>query len=438
MGIDLSIDKKYIFYILYGFLSCMPLISFKGYTVFIWMSGVFILINVVEGIMKNDFGKYHSYCNWYLLIVVSSTFSVFVCLTSTIADKWKINQFKNLILVIIYYVIFVIFASDTTFQKAKFFLKGLYYSAIFQVLWGGLQLLFYKNGLLLNDIVFINILHMASESVTQIKDTGIALSGLCWNAANMAALTVFGYIYSRKIYVKLIFVVFSVICGNRTVLIGMAMAVILDVLWNFLIDNLKMKYQWLVVIMIFGIVAIVTIFLSEGIRNTLLGKINDIFSIFSLTTLKTQGSASIHSRYLTSVPQLLKRSSIWHCLFGYGLGNSGYPFTEYLGQWDWLNLDAWVVECQHIDWLWSTGIVGFLLNISWLIYYMYKGGKSGYGKKMMLFLAIILVQGFFYNIIFNWCIIAIMCIIVVFENKRSLYGRKSFLYYNVSKKDKCL
>nr|WP_288810394.1 hypothetical protein [uncultured Anaerostipes sp.] len=423
-------EKQYIFYILFGFFSCMPLISIKGYTIFIWLSGVFIIISIIEGIMKDDFGKYRSYCNWYLVIVIFSIISAVICLTSSMVEKWKVNQLKNMALVIIYYLIFIIFASDNTSKKAIYFLKGLYYSAIFQVLWGIMQLLFYKKGLLLNDIVFIDILHMANESVTQIKDTGIALSGLCWNAANMAALTVFGYIYTKKNYIKIMFVIFSIICGNRTVLIGVVIAVMLEILWNFLIDNLKIRYGWLVTLTIFGFLVAMFIVFNSDIRNALLNKAQSIVNIFSLSTIKTQGSASIHSRYLTSVPQLLKRSLIEHCLFGYGLGNSGYPFTEYLGQWNWLDLDAWVVECQHIDWLWSTGIVGFVLNLSWLVFYMYKGGKSGYGKKMMLFLAVVLIQGFFYNIIFNWCLIAIMCIIVVFENKRQLYQPQSSAYRN--------
>ena len=228
MNTNLNVnEKKYIFYILFGFFSCMPLISIKGYTIFIWLSGVFIIMSIIEGIMKDDFGKYRSYCNWYLLIVIFSIISAVICLTSSMVEKWKVNQLKNLVLVIIYYLIFVIFASDNTSKKAIYFLKGLYYSAIFQVLWGGMQLLFYKKGLLLNDIVFIDILHMANESVTQIKDTGIALSGLCWNAANMAALTVFGYIYTKKNYIKIMFIIFSIICGNRTVLIGILIAVIL-------------------------------------------------------------------------------------------------------------------------------------------------------------------------------------------------------------------
>lgn len=423
-------EKQYIFYILFGFFSCMPLISIKGYTIFIWLSGVFIIMSIIEGIMKDDFGKYRSYCNWYLVIVIFSIISAVICLTSSMVEKWKVNQLKNMVLVIIYYLIFIMFASDSTSKKAIYFLKGLYYSAIFQVLWGIMQLLFYKKGLLLNDIVFIDILHMANESVTQIKDTGIALSGLCWNAANMAALTVFGYIYTKKNYIKILFVIFSIICGNRTVLIGIVIAVMLEILWNFLIDNLKIRYGWLVTLTIFGFLVAIFIVFNSDIRNALLNKAQSIVNIFSLSTIKTQGSASIHSRYLTSVLQLLKRSSIEHCLFGYGLGNSGYPFTEYLGQWNWLDLDAWVVECQHIDWLWSTGIVGFVLNLSWLVFYMYKGGKSGYGKKMMLFLAVVLIQGFFYNIIFNWCLIAIMCIIVVFENKGQLYQPQSSAYRN--------
>lgn len=431
MNTNLNVnEKKYIFYILFGFFSCMPLISIKGYTIFIWLSGVFIIMSIIEGIMKDDFGKYRSYCNWYLLIVIFSIISAVICLTSSMVEKWKVNQLKNLVLVIIYYLIFVIFASDNTSKKAIYFLKGLYYSAIFQVLWGGMQLLFYKKGLLLNDIVFIDILHMANESVTQIKDTGIALSGLCWNAANMAALTVLGYIYTKKNYIKIMFIIFSIICGNRTVLIGIVIAVMLEILWNFLIDNLKIRYEWLVTLTVFGLLVAIFMVFNSDIRNALLNKAQSIVNIFSLSTIKTQGSASIHSRYLTSVPQLLKRSSIEHCLFGYGLGNSGYPFTEYLGQWNWLDLDAWVVECQHIDWLWSTGIVGFVLNLSWLVFYMYKGGKSGHGKKMMLFLAVVLIQGFFYNIIFNWCLIAIMCIIVVFENKRQLYQPLSSAYTN--------
>lgn len=413
-------DKKNILILLYGFFSCMPLISFLGYTIFIWMCLVVLLSWGIEIYLNNSKIIYQRYCNWYLVIAIFSCISAVLCLNSSMGQIWKNGQLKNLALIVVYTLIFIMFATDKNITKAESFLKGLYYSALFQIFWGFLQLIFYKKGVLINDIIFVKILHMSTESVTQLKATGIALSGFCWNAANMAPLIAFAYVYTRKLSVKLVVILFSILCGNRTALIGIAFAVCLELLWRFIMSKLSMQYRYLVLMGVIIVIALLALICSTSLRNDVLNKMDKIFSIFSLSTLSTEGSASIHTRYLTSIPEIMGRSKIMHILFGYGLGNSGYPFTTFLGQWSWLDIGAWVVECEYVNWIWSTGIFGFLLMLSWILYYIYKMLKDGRYNRYLLFLLIILAQGFFYNIIFNWCLITIMCIIVVFENKRRI------------------
>ena len=147
--------------------------------------------------------------------------------------------------------------------------------------------------------------------------------------------------------------------------------------------------------------------------------------IFGL--VNDHGSGDAHRRYYTEYFNVLDNSSIPQILFGYGIGCSGYPFTEMFGQYG--NHASWAVESDIMNILLSRGIFGFVLYYGMLIFIAIKGFKISY--KYLCTTIILIIGGITYNIQFDWLflinILMLYCVnngINWFDsNKSTLKGR---------------
>ena len=396
-----------------GFVGTAPILQIKGVTLFTFLTFIVAIFSGVEAI-KRDRLSFNKECIFYFLIFISSCISVIVCFNSDIPYFWKDVQFKHLIWIVLFLFIFIIYASQKKYYLVNYYLKGIYIASIVQTAWGCLQfIVYYLNGKLLNDIVFIDLLGMV-EQASQVKEGGVTLTGLCWNAGNIAPLIIFGYAFTNKFYLKCLFVGFSFLSGGRTLLIGMAICVFVDMLHSYKKLGIYVKRNIAVVIItaIAGVMAVV-IFKKDIIISI----VDKMFSLLdSFTVLQTQSSARVHIRYWTSIPYITMNNPILTNLFGFGLNCSGYAQVLYFNQYA-DSLYAWVLECDYVNILWNTGYVGFILNYIWIGKNVIKAVKIDY--KYTIFFAGILISGITYNVMFNWCWLAIIfCFILVVKKEK--------------------
>ena len=213
------------------------------------------------------------------------------------------------------------------------------------------------------------------------------LVGVCWHVGNMTPLVTFGYIFASNIYMKGLFVLYAFICNSRTTLIGIVCCIGLEIICYFRLKENRIKRVYVGI----GIIGLV------GTVIVLYDKVVVFAEKITMILNNADGSALTHLRYWTSVPRMVNHFDIVNVIFGFGLENSGYPFatiySQYVGS-------AWVVECDYINQLWSTGVLGCLLAYGWYIYMFGVVKKRSY--KCTIFILALLVEGITYNVMFKW------------------------------------
>jgi hypothetical protein len=346
-----------------------------------------------------------------MIMIILSVISAVLCLSGSLPAIWKNQQVKGLVWNFLYLIVLIHFMNSRN-DLAHTFIRGVYISSIVHMVWGLLQFIFYNaSGIKLNDIVFVNILHMSANTVTQIKDGSIALSGLCWNAGNIAPLLILGFAMSTSIPLKAAFVLCTFLSGSRATVLGMVTYVII----SYILKPRKSKVSkraWTVVL---GIIIVgLPVLIATGKMTSITSAIQKTISFFSRETLTRQASAIIHLRYLTSLFDVARFAGPVKILFGYGIGCSGYPFTALYQQYNTAGFGAWVVECDVINQLWSTGLLALVIRYIWYIKYARKAFIID--KKTFCYFVAYFVEGFLYNVTFNWAFIMLICMFIVLNN----------------------
>ena len=405
--------EKIILFVM-GFVGTAPILQIKGITFFTFLVFITVFYIGVEAVKKDKI-TLNKECMFYFLIFVSSCISVIVCYKSDIPYFWKGVQIKNLVWVALFLTIFVIYASEKKYNMVNYYLKGVYIASIVQMCWGFFQFMIYHiNGKLINDIVFIDWLGMV-EQASQVKEGGVTLTGLCWNAGNVAPLIIFGYAFTRKFYLKCLFVAFSFISGGRTLLIGCAICVAVDMLYSYKKIGILIRKNKAVIISVAILGCMAILIFKRDIIMSVFEKISSLLESF--TVLQTQSSARVHIRYWTSVPYITANNPLLTNLFGYGLNCSGYAQVLFFNQYADSQY-AWVLECDYVNILWNTGYVGLLLHYIWIGKNVLKSVKIDY--RYVIFFAGILAAGITYNVMFNWCWLAIIFCFILISKKEKL------------------
>ena len=118
-----------------GFVGTAPILQIKGITLFTFC--IFIVVGFV-GVqtVKKDQITLNKESIFYFLILISSCITAVVCINSKIPIFWKDVQMKNLIWVLLFLIVFVIYASEKKYAMVNYYLKGVYIAAIVQMFWG--------------------------------------------------------------------------------------------------------------------------------------------------------------------------------------------------------------------------------------------------------------------------------------------------------------
>ena len=408
------------FMLVWGVFSAMPIISVMHITVFVLMQFIFMTVIVFYkplsiSAASNRIPEF-SY-SLFTVVFMISTFLSLILMPPIWLDGWGNRLIQGITCIAFYFY----FVNEKNNKGLIAFVYGVYISAVVQLVWGYLQLVLYNwGGIDLNKLVFQNLLHMLSEDryASHIAGESLKASGLCWNAGNYAPLILFGLVYSKNNYLKLAFIVMSLISGSRTLLLGVIAYYVVLFFKKIKIENRVNKK--IVIIMIFAATTCVSLVIIDGQK---------VFSYFEKTILVFQsmidfdgnGSSQTHLRYFTEIPAIFKHNSFIHNLIGYGHGCSGYAYPTFPNSVDGTR---WTVECDIVNYLWSYGIIGFLSYYCWQLKNISRISKQN-DSAFSLFIALI-IEGIGYNITWDWMKLLMISIFILYRGKIDVFHSHSY------------
>lgn len=385
----MTLEEKFVF--IFGFISTMPILQIKGTSVFTF----FALLMAVYFVLKIFFEKKNPFIQianvWYVFIVLTGFISAVLCLTSEMQVYWKTNQYTNMLWLLLFLIILIYFNRKEGVQSAMAFLNGVYWAAIFQTIWAILQFVIYEiTDISINTVFFTEVLNMVEQATHWKYNGSIALSGFCWHVGNMTPLVTFGYVFSKNKLVKLLIIFYAIICNSRTTLLGILFCLFFEFVYYF--KEKKDMHKKIIVVAMLALAAIGCFVFQDK----LIGVAQKVIDVVADGGVDT--SALTHLNYWTSLPFFFTNLDVKHLLFGFGLENSGFPFAEHFLQYVG---EQWVVECDYINQLWNTGIIGFVLVYGWIIN-VYQTCKKN-SQMYSIFILALLFEGITYNVIFKWC-----------------------------------
>lgn len=398
----------------FGFVSAAPIFTFMSvsiYTLLLLIIGLCcIIFQIRNGLYIRKRGN-HVLTVYFLWVSIS----YLVC-AMRMPKLWTsdlLTSFVQLLAVFFIYFTFD-YKSETNIAYKSAFIKGVYYSSIVQMFWSYLQLGGNLINVDVNSLVFKNFLHMSVTETTQFSDYGIKLSGFCWNSANLAPLMVFGYLYAKNSRVKALFLLISLLSNSKTLMFGMAICFVLNIVLPRL-KTLKIKKNSM--IRAVGVVVLLSLFICVFWTDfrSWFNKVASLLNV--IDNVSKEPSTYTHFKYLSTVPEILKRNDVISNVFGFGPGCSGYTFSTYFNQYNGIK---WSIECDYVNILWQYGIVGFFLYYLWLARNIIKVGRMDL-KYIVLFITY-LIMGFMYNITFNWVYLLILFIFSLGHNEYNIFA----------------
>lgn len=406
------IDVKKIM-LCFGFVSAAPIFSFMSvslYVLLLLLIGLCCLMYQIQNglnIRKRGNDLLILYFFWVSI-------SHLIC-AMRMPKLWTSDLVTSYVQFLAVFIIYVTFdhKSETNMAYKSAFIKGVYCSALVQMIWVYLQFGGKVLNIDVNSLVFRDFLHMSVAETTQISDYGIKLSGFCWNSANLAPLMIFGYLYTRKSGIKALFLLISLLSNSKTLMLGMVICFVLNaVLPRFKTLQIKKRNM----IRAVGFVVLASLFVAffwSDFKNWL-DKAISLLNV--IDNVSKEPSTYAHFRYISTVPEILKRNNVFSNVFGFGPGCSGYVFSKYFNQYSGIK---WTIECDYVNILWQYGLVGFFLYYLWMLRNLTEIGRMDL-KYVMLFITY-LMMGFMYNITFNWVFLLVLFVFSLGHNGYNIF-----------------
>lgn len=409
--------KKKKFYsmalLLFGILAPMPIISFFSITMYVWGVMILGMIALIEWVNQGRMKLDRQFDRAFAAVILTWLISYLICAIRMPA-KWTNGLGTGFMQTCFLIVVYIFFSQRKKVQYLAYYIKGVYISSIIQMIWGYAQILCDAIGIDLNTIVFRDTLHMVKEIATQYQFGQLKVSGLCWNAGNFAPLITFGFIYTKNCYLKLAFFLLGFLSGSRTLMMGLLVCVAVELITTGKFKPTLSKKK--VVFLGVAITGVVIAFVTN--IDTILKKAVEITDLLDIINrVKTEGSASTHLYYLTSVPAITMKNDFISNLFGYGPGCSGYAQSELMNFY--ADSNKWSIECDYVNQLWSYGYVGFVVYYYWYLKGVVKTIKLD--KKYVVLFTVFLFEGLLYNITFNWVLFLIISAFLLAKSKINIF-----------------
>ena len=275
----------------------------------------------------------------------------------------------------------------------KLLVKAIKVMILLQLCWIPLQAVaYYGMGIDLNKLIFVETLHLL-ENATFIRSWVYYPSGFSWHSAVLAPLFVIAFVMFDNIFIRALVLLDAMICGNSTAIIGVAVCVCMMAFFyvkeNGLHKKIKAKtFLAVIALIVIGGVVLFRFNMWTKVMDSALYLLNRMFGA------ERDASTAAHFGYYSDYPQILKDSSVFQILFGYGYGCSGYPITMMYDRYT--TITNWAIESDILDILISRGMVGFVGYYGFLFYIAFKGLKVDY--RYFVVMVSIMLEGFGYNV----------------------------------------
>lgn len=398
----------------------MPIISLFSTTMYVWCIMILGMIALVGWVNQGRVKLDKRYDRAFATVIATWLISYLICAIRMPA-KWTSGIVTNFVQLCLLIIVYIFFSQKEKVQYLAYYVKGVYISSIVQMVWGYTQIVFDAIGQDLNTIVFRDVFHMMGEYATQYQFGRLKVSGLCWNAGNFAPLITFGYIYTKNIYLKAAFFLLGFLSGSRTLILGLFVSAAIELAVTVVTGELKTaitkkKTKKEKAFLAVAITAIAVAFVTN--MDAILRKVMEVADLLDIMNrVKTEGSASTHLYYLTSIPAITMKNDLLSNLFGYGPGCSGYAQSELMNFY--ADSDKWSIECDYVNQLWSYGYVGFIVYYCWYLKNIVKTIKLD--KKYVVLFTAFLFEGLLYNITFNWVFFLIISVFLLAKSRINIF-----------------
>ena len=240
-------------------------------------------------------------------------------------------------------------------------------------------------------------------------------SGVTYHSAIIAPLMVLGLVLFENIYFRLLILMDAFLCGSSSAIVGVCVTLLLLFFCGLLEKNKNSKIKRKVILSVMGVISILAaILLFTNALNIMMDKVGYI--IIRLFGSSKDSSTNAHLLYYYRYPSIFKNSSVSQNLFGYGYGCSGYIFSVLDNR---INIGNWAVESDIMDRLYSLGIVGFVLYYTFLSKILIRGYKID--KKYTIVTLAIIIQGFGYNVQWDYIFLIELVFYICIKNKIRVY-----------------
>lgn len=349
----------------------------------------FILIAIILlEIVKNR--KVYLNQKTFLVFSVFSMISTIGCYFF-LNELWFSSSLRATLKFMIVFVPFLLFVKkETILDKRKYFMKGLYVSVIFQLIWEFAQILFWSIGNIpLNKVIFGDLLNIdIGRNWLFWSDGRMRPTGLSWEPANLSLSLIIGYVLSEKKILKGLFIL-GIIMSTSRIGIGAFLVVFLFDVIRFFKEKRVINKKKIALIIPTIIVIIIAILILVNVNKGFLDYMvkNIEGTINTIAHIGDNPSANRHIEYYLRIFEAFSFLNIFQILFGVGVTCAGYPYANYLGIYS--TDKVWTPETDYISILIGNGILGAIIYFYWL-YGIVRKNRDNY--KIIDIIIVILIM----------------------------------------------
>ena len=397
-----------------GFIATIQLLSIHGITLF----NIFLVISVIFLFLFNKLNStkklfdINAYC---FISGIASFITIIGCCIMDLPDGYKASAISSGGVYLLILLIFYLIQND---KKIIFvLLNGFKASCLLTLVWCVLQVILYNFFQIdLNNVVFETFLKIQGSSC-EIVNGNLIPSGFYTHKAILIPSFFFLFFSTSNIVVVFLLIIISFLTKSTSLIVGIMLCALFRAVYLFIkikkhhlkiFDRIKNNYF----LIFFSVIGFILFFIIA--LPYLIDTLNYVFSRFAdITSNKYDNSSVTHFMYYVSFPTILDNLSLFNILFGTGFSTSGYQYTLFSGQYEWMS--SWVVESDYINIFLNQGVIGFLLWLLLLFSIIRTSIKKQYFENV-LFVILLLLIGIMYNIQFYWFILIEMALYLSAKN----------------------
>ena len=310
----------------------------------------------------------------YRYKIPAAVFCLFFILSTVVglfyipSSWWQMSFIATVKVVLIFFCLTMLNNDKELHAMREGFFSAVKIIAPVQFIWIIFQLVaFFYFGIRLNTEVF-------GVSTSSEFATGITLTGLSWERADVVLLFVIATAICRNKYYRVLCLVGVLLTLSRT---GFLMLAVVYLTEFFCDHNLSFKLTTIKNIFKYLIIAIFCLLFTILIFPEQFDTIVDFISNFAgrfiwlFTDVAEYGGEEVdgHKLYYFWLPYTLANSSPIQLLFGIGFRVSGWVYTYLFGRFS--TIGPWAIECDFVSLIIGCGLLG-TISYYYLMYKIYK------------------------------------------------------------------